>query len=1009
MSVRARSRRVARSIALLMMALPAALAAQSGTIVGKVVDRASRLPIADARVVVPGTTLEALTSKDGDYRLNNVRAGRITVGVFKLGHRAASDTVRIAAGQTLTVNFDLAASLVTLSEVVVTGTAGNQERRAQAAQVASVNAAALTKEAPVTNVGELLQSRVPGVSVSSNSGTAGAAKAIRIRGASSINLSNQPLLFVDGVRINEGILTSGQSGQSFDRMNDLSPDEIESIEVVKGPAAATLYGADASAGVIQIITKKGRPGSNHFSQTLRLEGGSIDQAYTPPDNYGKCTAALVATTSRNPLCRGLAVGTLVSDNPLQRVGAFRTGSDKQVGWDGRGGGQNYGYNLSFGSQRTEGTLPNNGYERYSVRSNFNYVPDSRITIEAGVGLTQSKAALPDNDNNVFGWLGGGLLGSPTTRVDINGIGDRDGFYSQRQYNAISAIDHSLLTHRVITNVAANYLPVSWFSNRVTLGMDYASDEQRNLFPKNDSTWYGGLTDGGSNDQISRGAERYTVDYLGNVRRTLGVQNQWEANLSFGTQMISTRNKFTQALGVGLVTNENNSVSSAATTTGRGGFTEQRTIGYLSQLQVGYQNRAFVQVGVRIDKNSSFGSTAPAFVLPKIGATWTVSEEQFFSPLLAYIPTLRLRAAYGTTGRSPNPGDALSTLVAAAYAIAPGASASPGAIPGNPGNAALKPERGKEFEGGADFGLLGDRLNGEVTYFRKTTSDLIIARPISPSLGFNANPLANIGSVLNSGVELGITASAVRSANFDWDIRAGANTLHNELTDIGGLTPFNLNGQVNRAVPGQQLGVFSTKRIKTIDVASGKVVVEDTLSPVGNFLPSFEWNVSNSVTVHKALRLTALLDAKRNFKVLNFTQFFRETQLVRSNSRLDPTVLSRYEFLRRYGNDTPGQPAFVTESGKSATVNDVQEAFIQDGDFVRLREIAATLDIPQRLIGRALQGSTLTVAMQNVKLWTRYEGADPEVISNQASSQFSRDDFLTLPNPKKVYVRLNLTF
>src|SRR6476661_3514376 len=187
----------------------------------------------------------------------------------------------------------MTASLVTLSEVVVTGTAGNQERRAQPAQVASLDAAALVKTAPVSNVGEVLQSRIPGVAISANSGTVGTAKAIRIRGASSINLSNQPLLFIDGVRMNDGCIGSGQSGQMFDRMNDLSPDEIESIEVVKGPAAATLYGADASAGVIQIITKKGRPGSNRFTQTLRLEWNQIQPNFTPLPIYGTCSAANV--------------------------------------------------------------------------------------------------------------------------------------------------------------------------------------------------------------------------------------------------------------------------------------------------------------------------------------------------------------------------------------------------------------------------------------------------------------------------------------------------------------------------------------------------------------------------------------------------------------------------------------------------------------------------------------------------------------------------------------------
>ena len=1017
MYARATTRRLGLSIAALMLALPAALFAQTGTIVGKVVDRTSRQPVSEARVVVPGTTLEAQTNKDGDYRLNNVRPGRTVVGVFKIGHRAASDTVRVFAGQNATLNFDVVASLVTLSEVVVTGTAGNQERRAQSAQVGSIAASDIVKEAAVSNVGELLQSRLPGVAVNNNSGSVGTAKAIRIRGASSINLSNEPLVFIDGIRVNEGITRSGQSGQAFDRMNDLSPDEIESIEVVKGPAAATLYGADASAGVIQIITKKGRTGSNQFVETLRLEGGQSNVNWTPPDNYGNCSATAVLPTSTNPLCRGQTAGALVHDNPLLRIGAFRTGQDRSVGWNGRGGGQNFGYNLSFGSENDKGVLPNNNFDRYNVRSNFSFVPDSRVTFEAGLGLVQTKTALPDNDNNVFGWLGGALLGSPTTRTDDGS--SRDGWYAvNRHYNAINSVDHSLLTHRVTTTLSANYLPVSWFTNRVTLGVDYAQDEQTNFFPRNDSTWYGGQTDGGSNEQTARGAERYTVDYLGNVRRLFGQRDQLESNLSFGLQVISTRNKFVQATGIGLVTNANNSIQSAATTSAQGGYTEQKTFGYLSQLQLGYENRFFVQFGVRVDKNSSFGVQAPSFVLPKVGASWTVSEEKFFAPLSPYVNSLRLRSAYGTTGRSPAPGDALTTLVATPFNLVPGASNIPGAVYGNPGNADLKPERGTEFEAGADASFWSDRLSTEVTYFNKVTNDLIIARPIAPSLGFASNPLANIGQVVNRGFEMTATLNALRTRNVDWDVRVNANTLHNELTDLGGIQAFNLNGQINRAVQGQQLGVFETKRIKNIDVAKSIVIVEDTLSPYANLLPTFEWNLSNTVTLFKNFRLTGLLDAKRNFSVYNNTQYFRETQLVRSNSRLDPTVLSRYDFLRRYGDDTPNRPAFVTESGASATVSDVYEAFIQPGDFVRLRELSASYDLPVNLlasVGRGISGATITLAFQNVKLWTKYEGADPEVVSNpnttatSRAGQFSREDFLTLPNSKKTLLRLNLTF
>ncbi|MDB4891677.1 MAG: putative outer membrane protein [Gemmatimonadetes bacterium] len=1013
MCARVSSPRWLLSIALLILALPSALTAQTASVTGKVIDRATRQPIADAQVVVPGTALVTQSNREGDYRLSNVPAGRVSVGVFKIGYKAVSDTVRLLVGQTATMNLEMAASLVTLSEVVVTGTAGNQERRAQSAQVASVNAAQITRDAPVSTVAELLQSRVPGVAVSTNSGSAGAAKIIRIRGAASINLSNQPLLFIDGIRINEGILASGQSGQSFDRLNDINPDEIESVELVKGPAAATLYGADASAGVIQIITKKGRPGANRFSQSLRLEGGDSKLQWTPPDNYGLCnTAALIATTSTNPLCRGQALNTLVHDNPLQRVGAFQTGKDRQIGWNGRGGGQSFGYNLSYGSEATAGTLPNNQFERYNVRSNFNYIPDSRVTIEAGLGLAQTKTDLPDNDNNIFGWLGGALLGDPRTRSDALAASN-DGWYGfNRHYAAINAREHSLLTHRVTTNLSANYLPIPWFTNRVTLGMDYAQDEQTDFSPKNDSTWYGGLTDGGSNQQTSRGAERYTVDYLGNVRRTFGGTSQWESNLSFGLQVISSRNKATLATGIGLVTNDNRSVSSAATTTGGGTFTEQRSFGYLGQLQLGYQNRAFVQFGVRVDKNSAFGNTAPAFVLPKVGGTWTISEERFFNPLTRYVNTLRVRGAWGSTGRSPAPGDALTTLVATPFNIT--GTTNAGAIPGNPGNDSLKAERGVEYELGADAGFWNDRISTELTYFHKVTNDLIIARPIPPSLGFNANPLANIGQVVNSGLEMQVSVNALRMRNFEWDIRASGNTLRNELTSLGGVPSFNLGSQRNRAVQGQQLGVFMSKKIQTIDVANSRVTVSDTLVPMGNILPTFEWNLSNTFTVMKNLRITGSFDSKRDFEVFNNTQFFRETQLVRSNLKLDKTVLSREEFLRRYGDDTPGRPAFVTTAGNAATVNDVYDAFIQNGDFVRLRELSFAYDVPARLLNNAggkIQGLTITLAMQNVKMWTRYGGADPEVVSNPngLGGGFNREDFLTLPNARKTLLRLSVSF
>lgn len=1004
MSHRAKVSRLAAVAASLLFALPAAgLQAQTGTISGKVTDAATKAPLADVRVVISGTAFETQTNREGEYRLLNVRPGVTGVSAFRIGYKAKQDTIRVVAGQTATLNLEMSASVINLSEVVVTGTAGNQERKAQAALVASVTAADVIKDAPVTNVANLLQSRVPGVALSSASGTKGTATQIRIRGASSINLSNQPLIFIDGVRVNEGQTGGGVGGQAFDRFNDLNPEEIESIEVVKGPAAATLYGADASAGVIQIITKKGRTGSNSYQQTLRVEQGqsSVDHI-TIPDNYARCTAASVAATSTNPLCRGQAVGTLVSDNPLERVGAFRKGDERVFNYNLRGGGQNYGYSLSYGSDNSTGTLPNEAFDRYNVRSNANFIANPKLNVDLGLGLVQTLTRLPNNDNNVFGWLGGGLLGNPLTRSDApNRDATQDGWYSLRKYNAINSIDANLLTKRATSSVTANYSPTDWFTNRFTGGLDYSTELRTAFFPRNDSLWYGGQTDGGSNTQVSTAAERYTFDYLGNMKKQWGTA--WETNLSFGLQAISTRNQIVNSQGIGYVTNDNNSVNAAATTTGGSSFVEQRQYGYLGQLQIGNQNKRFLQVGVRIDRNSSFGDDSPTFVLPKIGGSWAIGEEDFFLPLAGTINTLRLRAAWGTTGRSPAAGQALETLTAAAYNIT-GATGA-GAFLGRPGNPDLKPERGTEFEAGLDAGFLDNRVSTELTYFRKQTDDLIIARPIPPSLGFNNNPLANLGSVLNSGLELAVNVQAINTSNFRWDVRGAANTLRNELLSLGGQAPFAL-GPIGRTLVGQQLGVMVAKTVKSVDLAAGRAIVTDTLTPVGNLFPTLEWNLTNTFTIAKNFRVTAMIDAKADFVVYNNTRNFREAQFAPavSNVRLDTTLLSREERIRRYG-------PFVSEAtGAAVSINDARGTFIEEGDFVRFRELSATYTLPTSLttrISSRFQSASVTFAMQNVKLWTNYSGFDPEL--NAQNNAFGREDFLTAPIPRRALLRLNLTF
>ena len=299
----------------------------------------------------------------------------------------------------------MSATAVALDQIVVTGTAGNQEVKAQSAVVATIDAADLMAKASILNVNELLYARTPGVSLTVASGASGANTRIDIRGQASISLSNNPLVFVDGVRITSGArgtVGNGVGGQTLNALNDINPEDIESIEIVKGPAAATLYGSDASAGVIQVLTKKGRTGVRRFSQRLTTEYDNIDPNFTPDDNYGICnTAALIAATSRNILCTGKTLGTVVSDNVLVRNGVFRDGWSGILQYSAQGGGDNFGYYVSASSNNESGTQPGNFLNHRTARANFNWTASTKMSLDASIGLTRADDKLAKGDQDSF--------------------------------------------------------------------------------------------------------------------------------------------------------------------------------------------------------------------------------------------------------------------------------------------------------------------------------------------------------------------------------------------------------------------------------------------------------------------------------------------------------------------------------------------------------------------------------------------------------------------------------
>ncbi len=989
--------------------------AGNGTIAGRVTDAQSGAPLEAVTIAVQGTQLGATTGPDGTYRITRVPNGSHAVAARRIGYGAITRNVNTADGQIVTVDFALQTSAVNLQEVVVTGTAGNQTRAAQGAVVATIDASSVTSEAPVSTLSQVLEGRVAGVNVTTASGTSGTAPRINIRGATSISLSNAPLVFIDGVRVYSGARNDVGSyhgleilgGQSVTALNDLNPDDIESIEVVKGPAASTLYGADASAGVIQVITKKGRLGSHEFRQNITTEWNQIDPNFTPRALYGTCSAGDVGAGGA-PLCQGLTAGAVISDNPLQREGVFHNGNLGSLDYNGRGGGDSFGYFISADATNEQGTTSNNATQRRTGRASFNWVTTPTLGIDATIGMSRNDYRLPEGDDGNYGYLPQQYALSNIYGVQVtNGV--RSGGLST-PVAGLEAVQNELTTVRFTPSTQIHYSPFSWFTNRVTLGADISSTHGVTFFPKNSGNWYAGDQSNGYVEDVQNPINIYTVDYLGNIHASLAGGNIG-SDFSFGSQYINSVTNYLAGIGIGLATNSSNLVSSAATNESHQSYTQAKSFGLLAQEQLSFGQKLFLQAGARVDRNSAFGTAFGSLFLPKVSASYVLSQEPFWQRIAPGISTFRLRAAYGTTGRSPDPGASLRTYAPFTY-VTPSGGVGPGVVQASPGNPNLKPERGTEFEGGFDAGFFHERAGIELTYFDKHTSDLLLRDPLAPSLAYTTNPFVNAGKVDNRGIEFTVHATPVELRNVKWDAALTGATLHNKLVSLGGIT-IPAQSEISpdltyRYVVGKPLASWYSSQITSIDTVAGVATVTGTPVFTSPQFPTFTANFSSTVTLFRNFRLYGLCTHQQGATILNVTPLSQDLTGTSAGLNL-PAGQGGYSKTELIAHEGP----FKTPAGASVPL--VLDRYLQPTDFVRLQELSLSYDLPVQLAQRMrAAGASLVVGGRNLHIWKKaaFDGPDPELQANTVNggqAQFPSVEEFTVPNPRRWIVRLNLQF
>lgn len=1036
---------LATPLLLLTMVLPQRGWAQN-TIAGTVVAAGSQEPLGNATVAVSGTSLRALTDETGRFRLANVPGTMVTLEARRIGY-TLSRTVARAGDEN--VRIVLAANPTSLEAVVVTGTPGAAQKRELGNAIGTINAAEVVANAPIMSMQSLLNGRAPGVVVMPTAGTVGSGSQIRIRGQASLSLGNNPLIFVDGVRVDNRVST-GPISQAFgsapiSRLNDFSPNDIESIEVLKGPSAATLYGTEAANGVINIITKKGTAGAARWNASLK-QGVNYFADYRNrfPVNYGPRRLPTDAVGATGPIeainFDSLLIANCASQAAIdqgKRCDIYRTGRHQETEISVSGGAGLLSYYASGNLLDSEGAEPRNVRRNYSGRLNVGFAPSERFRITSNVGYITGPTHVPC-DAGCGGYTWTTLSATPATYNNPR----RHGFHSSIPYEYDQTVVLWQDLTRMTGSVRFEHEPASWFSQRLLLGGDFTHEGDNEWDPRVDS-----LNSLGFRSIVTRDVLNRSLDYTANA--VWNYSPDWRFTTSGGAQYFTESIHVVGASGSVFATP---GLKSVTATTNRNppfeGFSDDKSFGIYLQEQVAWRDRLYVTGALRSDDHSAFGSKFTRVTYPKFSASYVISEEPWFRlPFVAdRLTDLRLRVAYGESGKAPTTYSAIRT-----YATTAGPNDAPAVTPNVTGNPNLGPEKGKEIEIGFDASGLQDRLGMEVTYYRKRTVDAILDKQLAPSSGQAGTQPFNIGGILNRGWEIMVRGTPWRSSRVALDLTGQLSTNENEVTDLGlpgqyfvtagtflrhqvGFpafgwfeqrvisTPFNRTTGFPLPAAGQQYPT-SVMCADTVPGSGGREGgMRSCVGPdgiwgtsddapnvyLGRSVPPREGSVSGTLTLFNRWRVFSMVDVKNGHKKMD------------GNTRVRCGIFGRCKENFSIQRATPTQsnfsPQFAAEvdsirTAQAASNSNLVDFLITKANFAKWRELTIAYDVPDRFARLARAGrATLAISGRNLKTWTSYQGFEPEAMflggSRGGNAAWEQT---TLPQLTSWMVSINLGF
>lgn len=993
------------------LALPGGLAAQSGTVQGSVVDATTLQPLIGAQVQIGGTNLGTLTNAQGRYQVLNVPAGNRSVRVSLIGYGFGSQPVMVVAEETATADFRLEQSAVEIEGLIVTATGQEQRLREIGNSVSTINTDDL-ELAPIQNLSEMLLARAPGVIVQPTSGSTGTGSRIRIRGASSVSLSGTPLLIVDGIRVNNEVEDTGlfTGGIETTRWDDLNPEDIESIEILKGPAASALYGTAAANGVIQITTKTGRGGRTQIrayaeGSSMALPSGTI------PDNFRafgfRSDLGRVAECSLVELTQSTCTGvdTVYSYNPLVDAPGtpLRDGSQTRLGVNVSGGSSDGAVTFYFSGENQDatGVTRDNSLTRQSFRANASGAVNERIRISASTNFINSYTQLPQEGNTGSGAYLNALYGADPQPANIERGG---GFRFPYTAENVGGWKNEEELRRFVGSTTVDWRPTSWIQVNGVVGIDQVNRYEQSTIAR------GGLATGffeeGLREQYRTQARDFTSNL--NTNFTYGVTEAIGANTSLGVQYNAEEDDFTYVAGSGLAPGTLTAGTPIGVDEDLG---RTKLFGVLGSQQISLNDRLFLTLAVRGDQDSAFGENIGFVTYPALSGSWVVADEPWFrdNPVFS---TFRLRAAYGESGQRPERLDAVRTYETKAVAI-DGAVTS-GFTVENAGNPDLRPEITREYELGADFGFLDDRIAVQVTRFDRVTDDALVARPLPPSVGGPETQFFNLGQVDSDGWEASLQLEPLRTERVAVDFGVNFAANDNRLIELGDSLIPPITFGLQRHTENYPLGGFWAEAYDYSDINGDGMIqfaevtsranqddASTNSSYLGQPLPTRELSFNANVRFLDMFRLSGLLEHKGGHQQYNWGGRLRCADANGSycETRQVPGTASLEEQARIIARRKLGTSA----------------GYIEDADFWKLREVALTISAPQDWLRQAGVGQDLSITLsgRNLATWTDYTGLDPEgnipgsLTTDDDPGRYYQADLFTVPPTRQLILRVDV--